>query len=168
MADRLPGLQRILNRVEVALARRFGWSIISVLAATPVLVIETVGRRSGRPRSTVVAFGRFPDPAEASAAGEVLVVVGGAAGKQRVPDWVANIRACPAVTVTIGGVRSGVQFRELGGVERSMLWPTLVATWPRIEHYEQLAGRLIPVFVVRFAHLPSCSLALSTSPLDGA
>ncbi len=130
------------------MARRFGRSIISVLAATPVLVVETVGRRSGRPRSTVVAYGRFLLPDEASAGGEALVVVGGAAGMRKVPDWVANLRARPDAVVVLDGVRSDVRFRELDGVERAVLWPALVATWPRIEHYERTAGRPVPVFVL--------------------
>lgn len=105
---------------------------------TPVLVLHTTGRRSGRARSTTLAFKRLDDGS--------LVVVGGAGGQVRVPDWVANLRAEPVAAVTIDRARVEVRAAELTGAEREEMWRALREVWPRIDAYERSAGRTVPVF----------------------
>lgn len=79
--DRLRPVRRFARPFEAAQVRRFGRSLLSVSFRTPVLVLHTTGRRSGRPRRTTLAFKRSEDGS--------LVVVGGAGGQARLPDWVA-------------------------------------------------------------------------------
>ena len=105
---------------------------------TPVLLLHTTGRRSGRARSTTLAFTRMED--------ESLVVVGGAGGQVRLPDWVANLRAEPVAAVTIDRARVEVRAVELAGAEREEMWRALLEVWPRIDGYERRAGRTVPVF----------------------
>jgi deazaflavin-dependent oxidoreductase (nitroreductase family) len=76
-----------VNRLEAALVRRTGRSAFAFAYRTPVLVLETTGRRSGLLRSTPVAY--------RPAGGGTWLIVGGAAGMRRTPDWVANLRAEP-------------------------------------------------------------------------
>ncbi|HAS10629.1 MAG TPA: hypothetical protein DCS55_08965 [Acidimicrobiaceae bacterium] len=102
--DRLRPIRRALRGVEAAQVRRFGRSALSTLFRTPVLVLETTGRRSGRQRQTALAFHRRPD-------GD-LVIVGGAGGQRRTPDWVANVRSHPDVHV-IAPVRVGAGERSV-------------------------------------------------------
>ncbi|TMG39407.1 MAG: nitroreductase family deazaflavin-dependent oxidoreductase [Chloroflexi bacterium] len=63
-------------RVAPALASRGAWG--------PVVLITTVGRRTGEPRSAPV-FG-WPE-------GEAVVVVASNAGHDRAPAWYLNLRA---------------------------------------------------------------------------
>lgn len=130
-------LRRLLTPVEVAQIRWLGTSVLAVLFRTPVLVLHTTGRRSGRPRATPVAWCRGADGS--------LLVVGGAGGQRRV-DWVANLRAEPTASVTVNRRRLTARAVELTGAERAAVWPTLVATWPRVAAYERRAGRPVPVF----------------------
>lgn len=141
LAGMAAGLWRLVARAEVAQVRRFGGSVVSTLFRTPVLVLETTGRCSGRARSTVLAALRVP-------AGE-LVVVGGAGGQGRVPDWVANLRADPRVRVTIDRRVVAMEATELAGDERARAWSILAQTWPRIETYQRRAGRSVPVVRLR-------------------
>ena len=104
---------------------------------TPVLVLHTRGRQSGRARSTTLAFKRMDDGS--------LMVVGGAGGQARLPDWVANLRAEPEAAVTIDRARIEVHAVELTGAEREETWLKLRSVWPRIETYERRAGRTVPV-----------------------
>lgn len=76
--DRLRPVRRLLRGIEAAQVRRFGRSFLSTLFRTPALVLETLGRKSGRPRQTALAYHRLAE-------GD-LVVVGGAGGQRRVPD----------------------------------------------------------------------------------
>lgn len=136
--DRLRVLRRLGRPFEVAQVRRLGGSVLSVAFRTPVLVLHTSGRRTGRERSTPLAFHRLDDGS--------LVVVGGAGGQSRTPDWVANLRAGPDASVTVGRVRIGVRAAELQGPERSARWEELRARWPQIDTYQERAGRDVPVF----------------------
>lgn len=117
--------------------RWLGASALSVAFRTPVLVLHTTGRRSGRGRSTVLAVHEEPDGS--------LLVVGGAGGQARTPDWVANLRADPAVEVTYRRRRRPVVAEELAGEARDDAWRRLATVWPRIERYRRRAGRTVPV-----------------------
>lgn len=138
--DWLRPVRRAIRRAEVAQVRRFGTSILATTFRTPVLVLETTGRRSGEPRATVLAHHRIGDGA--------ILVAGGAGGQARIPDWVANVRADPAVTVTVDRVTVEMTARELDGDERRERWATAVRVWPQVETYERRAGRPIPLVVL--------------------
>jgi deazaflavin-dependent oxidoreductase (nitroreductase family) len=136
--DRFGFLRRIARPIEVVQIRWFGASVISAFMRTPVLVLHTTGRRSGAHRATPLAFHHEEDG--------VLVIVGGASGQVRVPDWVANLRAEPNAAVTIDRARNEVVAEELVGDERRRVWAVVREVWPRIEGYERRAGRPVPVF----------------------
>ena len=136
--DRLRWVRRLVRPFEVAQVRRFGRSGLSVVFRTPVLVLETVGRRSGAMRSTPLAYHELGDGS--------LVVVGGAGGQQRIPDWVANLRAEPSATVVVGRERRTVVAAEVVGPAHDELWEEVVQVWPRIDAYRRRAGRPVPVF----------------------
>lgn len=138
LADRLRLVRRATRGIEVAQVRRLGRSLLSTVFRTPVLVLETTGRRSGALRATTLAC---HDDGSGS-----LLVVGGAGGQTRLPDWVANLRACPAATVVVDRRRRSVTATELTGEERVRAWSELRAVWPRIDAYEARAGRPVPVF----------------------
>lgn len=116
--------------------RLLGWSVLSVLFRQRVLVLETIGRKSGRRRRTTVAYRDL--------AGEI-VVVGGAGGQSRPPDWVANLAAHPAVGVTRQRRAYMASARLLAGAERASAWERLASEWPIISKYQERAGYPIPV-----------------------
>lgn len=136
--DRLRGIRRVVRPVEAVQVRWFGRSALSTVFRTSALVLHTTGRRSGRERATPLAYLRDDDGC--------LLVVGGAGGQARIPDWVANLRADPRAAVTVDRRRFAVAAAELEGEERSAVWPRLEQEWPQIASYQRRAGRLVPVF----------------------
>jgi deazaflavin-dependent oxidoreductase (nitroreductase family) len=137
-----PGtLRRLLAPVEVAQIRRFGRSLLSAALRTRVLLLHTTGRRSGLERTTALAV---RESTEGS-----LLIVGGAGGQARVPDWVMNLRAEPEAAVTLDRKRFGVRAEELQGPERDQVWDELAGVWPRIDVYQRRSGRVVPVFRLR-------------------
>ncbi|HZR80204.1 MAG TPA: nitroreductase family deazaflavin-dependent oxidoreductase [Candidatus Binatia bacterium] len=68
-----------------------GWGAADVEAAWNCR-LETVGRKSGLPRTVTLWF--VPE-------GDRVYLAGGAA----VPQWCRNVRANPAVAIEVGGVR---------------------------------------------------------------
>jgi deazaflavin-dependent oxidoreductase (nitroreductase family) len=165
--DRLGRLRRLTTPLEVAQIERFGTSALAALFRTQVLVLHATGRRTGLPRRTPLAC--TPDPqtpgpdgphpatpgAQELGIGRLatgrcpLLVVGGAGGQVRTPDWVANLRAEPRAAITHRRRRLPVVAHELVGDERDALWPHLIEVWPRITTYEHRAGHPIPVFRLR-------------------
>lgn len=140
IADRLRPLRRVVGPIESAEVRWFGHSVLSLMFRTRVLVLEATGRQTGRRRQVTLACCRMD--------GE-LVVVGGAGGQSRTPDWVANLRADPNVWVTHRRRRTPMRAHELRGTDRSKAWPHLLTIWPRVATYEERAGHEIPVVVLR-------------------
>ena len=70
------------------------------------VIVETVGRRSGRVRE--VPLYAFED-------GDRLVVIGSNMGRDREPAWVGNLRSHPATRVRVGrDVSSGPRARSGG------------------------------------------------------
>lgn len=140
LADRLRPLRRWAGRVEAAEVARFGRSGLSVLFRRRVLVLHTTGRRSGRERRTPLAYQEVDG---------AYVVVGGAGGQTAVPDWVLNVRADPAVRLTVDRRSCDAVATELHGAERQAMWDRLLPEMPLIAKYERRAGRPIPVLVLR-------------------
>lgn len=103
-----------------------------------VLVLTTVGRRSGQPRETPVAW--FPDGEDAW-----LVVASG--GGSRHPDWHANLMAHPdRATIELPGRDAlPVTPHRLSGEDRARAWQRIAAAQPRIATYQGKSDREYPV-----------------------
>ena len=139
LADRIRPLRRVAAVAEVAQVRWFGTSVLSLLFRQRVLVLETTGRRSGKRRRTAVAYRELDGR---------LMVVGGAGGQNRPPDWVANLRAHPDVGVIRRRRPERRHAIVLAGDERQAAWDALLPEWPMIAKYQDRAGYPIPVIVL--------------------
>ena len=103
-----------------------------------VLIMNTVGRRSGQPMQTPGAW--FADGADAR-----LVVASG--GGSRNPDWHANLMAHPD-RATVGLPGEGpvpVTPQQLAGAEREDAWQRIVAAQPRLGKYQSKSDRQYPI-----------------------
>jgi deazaflavin-dependent oxidoreductase (nitroreductase family) len=137
-ADRLRFWIRIVNRVEVLELRWLGVSGVSLLRRRDVLVLETVGRRTGKRRRSPVTYLRDDD-------GPSYRIGGGAGGMTRV-DWVANLRSRDRAAVYVRRRRQTVHVQELHGEERDRAHGAAAARWPEVLKYEPMSNRQIPYF----------------------
>ena len=78
-----------------------------------MLRLETVGRRTGKPRATMVGY--YDD-------GPNLVTMAMNGWGQGEPAWWLNLQARPDATVTLPGGRRDVRARVATGAERDRLW----------------------------------------------
>lgn len=103
-----------------------------------LLILHTVGRRSGQRRETPLAW--FADGDDAW-----LIVASG--GGSRNPDWHANLIAHPdQVAIELPGRKPiPVTPRELLGAEREQAWQRIAAAQPRIAKYQAKSTRVYPV-----------------------
>jgi F420H(2)-dependent quinone reductase len=106
----------------------------------PVLSLTTIGRRSGRRRSTVVAYLQE---------GGTYFVTAQNLGSERAPAWFLNLEANPAVQVTVGGRTFPARAQRVTGPEADRIWALLVERLPAVEAFREIAGREIPVIALR-------------------
>jgi deazaflavin-dependent oxidoreductase (nitroreductase family) len=126
-------------RLDAALYRRTGGRLsIAGPALFPVLLLTTIGRRTGRPRTTPLIYVRDR---------ERLVVSSESFGQTRAAAWPLNLAADPRVTVQLGAACSTFHARPATDEEAARLWPRLVAAWPAHETYRRRSG-MRQVFVL--------------------
>ena len=103
------------------------------------VIVETVGRRSGRVRE--IPFYAFED-------GERLVVIGSNMGRDREPAWVGNLRGHPTTRVRVGRDVVPMRARIADGDERERLWALASRGYPGYDDYARWTDRPIPVVVL--------------------
>ncbi|MEV0523200.1 nitroreductase family deazaflavin-dependent oxidoreductase [Streptomyces sp. NPDC050439] len=106
---------------------------------TTVLILTTVGRKSGEQRSTPLIYQPYGD--------DVLVVASNG-GADQPPLWFRNIEANPEVQVQIKGDRYTARARTATPDEKPDMWRTMAATWPAYDEYQTKTDRQIPVVVL--------------------
>jgi deazaflavin-dependent oxidoreductase (nitroreductase family) len=141
---RLRGLSAGFSRLHARVNRATGGRLGPRWFGAPVLVLETIGRRSGKRRATPLIYVR---PGGDSGAG-ALVVLAANAGSDRPPAWWLNLRDAGAGTVVLGGRRQAVHPRVLGGEERAAAWEAFLAVYPAAEEYLRFTQRELPLIAL--------------------
>jgi deazaflavin-dependent oxidoreductase (nitroreductase family) len=126
--------------VDTAVQRRTrGRVALTTVVGINALLLTTVGRRSGEPRTVSLLYVDGP---------EGYVVAGSNWGGPHHPAWSANLLADPTATVTVAGRTERVTSHLAEGAERAELWALLTARWPAYDAYADRSGRDIRVFVL--------------------
>jgi deazaflavin-dependent oxidoreductase (nitroreductase family) len=114
---------------------------LGLFVGQPVGLLETVGARSGQPRTTPLLY--VEDDGR-------IVLIASKAGAERHPSWYHNLVAHPDVAFTGHDGRHGrFRAREAQGAERDALWALANDLYAGYEDYQQRAGgRRIPVIVL--------------------
>ncbi|MGI5191267.1 nitroreductase/quinone reductase family protein [Promicromonospora sp. CA-289599] len=125
---------RWMNRLLMGRARRTEGKTMGM----DLLVLTTVGRKSGQERQTPLAW--FPGPDGS------WLVVASAGGAPANPAWYLNLAAHPdQVTVEQAGRKVAVTAEELHGAEREQAWQQIKDAADNFRRYEQITDRLLPV-----------------------
>ena len=133
---------RRLNRLAVRRVRRKGGGRSM---GFDVLILTTVGRKTGVERATPVGW--FP------AADGSRLIVASAAGAAGNPAWYHNLAAHPDdVQIEVEGRKVAVVAEQLHGAERVDAWQQIVAAAPRFAKYQQKTDRELPI--IRLAPRP--------------
>lgn len=110
-----------------------------------LLLLTTVGARSGQSRTTPMMFHRD---------GDRLLVIASNIGAPKHPDWYHNLVANPRVTVEVGdesdhgdGGYEAVA-TPARGEERERLWRMIKENYPFFADHEAKTSRVIPVVVL--------------------
>jgi deazaflavin-dependent oxidoreductase (nitroreductase family) len=101
-----------------------------------LVLLTTVGRRSGEQRTTPMMFHRD---------GEHVYVIASNRGAPQDPDWYRNLVADPQVTVEIGDATYPATATPLTGTEYERVWTDIKQANPFFAEHETKAERVIPV-----------------------
>jgi len=108
-----------------------------------LILLTTVGARSGNERTTPVMYHRD---------GERYIVVASKGGAPDNPAWYDNLKANPVARVEVGtelGTETfEVRAHEAEGEERDRLYAERVAIAPGFGEYVQMTSRKIPVMIL--------------------
>ncbi|MGB8648298.1 MAG: nitroreductase family deazaflavin-dependent oxidoreductase [Anaerolineae bacterium] len=151
--------QRLLHRfLSLAPVSRFlkytahrvdGWvyrlsggqaSVTAMGAGLPVVMLTTVGARTGKSRTAPLVG--IPD-------GDKIVLIASNFGGKNHPAWYFNLCAHPEATVSMNGKTRGYMARPAEGKERERYWQKAVDLYAGYAAYKERAqGREIPVMVL--------------------
>jgi deazaflavin-dependent oxidoreductase (nitroreductase family) len=110
------------------------------LGGRPMLLLRTVGRRSGQPRTSALLYVRD---------GDAYVVIASKGGAPQHPGWFHNLTAEPNVEIQVGRERMAVHARIAKGDERSRLWARAdEINQGQYTVYQSRTSREIPVVVL--------------------
>ena len=133
-------LFKVVNAVHRPLFRLTKGKVGGRGLGMPVLVLTTIGRKSGNERSAMLT-----SPLQI---GESVVLVASRGGDDRNPDWYYNLQADPNVRVEMDGVTRPMTARVADAAEKAELWPRIVADHANYAGYQRRTERDIPVIVL--------------------
>jgi deazaflavin-dependent oxidoreductase (nitroreductase family) len=141
IASRDPSIIRMAGNLQVDMFRQ-GAPGADMAQGGPVLVLTTVGRRSGNRVATCVNY---------MAHGSELLVVGSFAAFTGSPFWALNLAADPHCTVELPGRSWSTVARPVSGDERARLWPAMTEHFPLWGHFQKYCRREFPVWALPLA-----------------
>jgi len=105
----------------------------------PTLLLTTTGRKSKRPQTLPLIYGKTPDG---------YVIVASKGGAPTHPAWFLNLHDEPEVDVQVIAEKFRARARVATGDERAALWKQMSAIYPPYDDYQRRTEREIPVVVL--------------------
>ena len=131
---------RGVNAFHPTLLRLTGGRVGRSLVGMPVVVLETVGRKSGERRSVPLTAPVVD--------GDTVVLVASYGGDSRHPAWYWNLTANPDVAITMNGARREMTARTATAEEKAELWPRITRAYKGYAGYQKRTDRDIPVVLL--------------------
>jgi F420H(2)-dependent quinone reductase len=110
------------------------------MANLSVLLLTTIGRKSGQARTRPLGYFKH---------GDKFVVIASNGGSDRSPAWFYNLISNPQVTIQVGDKQMAARAEVAEPELRKQLWDELVKMAPRYAKYEQSTKREIPLVLLQ-------------------
>ena len=104
------------------------------------ILVTTIGRKSGQPRTKPLATGKD---------GNNFVIIASYGGAEKHPDWYVNLKNNPLVRVEDHvRVVSTIASTVTDEAEYKRLWSLMTSIYPNYNDYQRKTQRTIPVVVL--------------------
>lgn len=133
---------RILHPLDKAVLKltKNSSSLTSILSGIPVIVLTTIGARSGEPR-TVPLLGVIKD-------GKIFLIASNW-GQKHHPGWYYNLKKNKEAQLSIGKEKGHYIARDATDAEREEYWTNAVRMYPGYAEYKKrITSRKIPMFIL--------------------
>ncbi len=127
------------NKAIITEFRANGGKVGGQFAGKPLLLLHTVGAKSGQPRINPVACMRADDR---------YVIIASKGGAPTNPDWYYNVVANPLVTAEYGTETFQARAAVATEPERTRLYDQMAAERPTFAEYQRKTTRAIPVIIL--------------------
>ena len=131
--DDLFGAEHVAAYRETGGERGYHWR------GTTILLLDTVGRRTGAPHTAPLIY--RPD-------GDRFVIVASKGGRPEHPAGFLNLEARPETQIQVLDEQIPVRMAEAEGAERERLWRHMTEVWPDYDAYQRKTDRRIPIGVL--------------------
>jgi deazaflavin-dependent oxidoreductase (nitroreductase family) len=109
--------------------------LMAKLYGFPMLLLHTVGAKSGEPRRSPLLYVRD---------GDDVLVLGTNFGQAKHPGWTANLHHDPHASIEIGPFLLDARASEITGDQWDRYFPDFVAVYPGYANYLERRGQLTP------------------------
>jgi deazaflavin-dependent oxidoreductase (nitroreductase family) len=127
------------NEATIKEFRANGGKVGGHFAGRTLLLLHTIGAKSGKERVNPVAY---------VADGEKMIIIASKGGAPTNPDWYYNIVAHPLFTVEVGTEQIQVKAEVAAEPERTRLFKKMVEMMPGFADYQTKTTRVLPVIVL--------------------
>ena len=110
--------------------------ILGTLGPLPVLILYTVGRKTGKSIKTVLVY--YSDQGN-------FFIIASFGGNPNHPSWFLNLKKNPNVKFQIKNEEFNCFAKILSNKEKSLIWPKIVDFYSGYERYQGSTSREIPV-----------------------
>jgi len=131
-------LIKLFMKINAFLIRLSNGRIGGKLGTQTILLLETVGRKTGQPHMIPIAY-FFHE-------GQYLIVESNW-GKEKNADWYLNLLKNPQAKLTVNGKTIQVKAHDEKGDEYDRLWEFVTKKHPPYLNYQKMTTRLIPIVV---------------------
>jgi F420H(2)-dependent quinone reductase len=130
---------RLIGRLNVPVYRLSGGRLGGKVGDGPVLLLTTIGRKSGEPRTAPILY---------LALGEAMILIDTNGGNEKLPGWSYNLKAKPEAEVQTGKRKFPVRARIAVGTEREELWRACNDQYSGFDEYIEWLDRTPSVWVL--------------------
>ena len=134
-------MRKLITSGNIWLLRLSRGRLGNAFLGVPVLLLTTIGRKSGQPRTRPLYYletddGRF-------------VLVASNAGTSRDPAWLLNLQANPEVTVEVRGRKLSMLAHVASPEEKEALWPHMLELFPTWQMMEERSPRAFKLVILQ-------------------
>jgi deazaflavin-dependent oxidoreductase (nitroreductase family) len=126
------------NQKVITEFRANGGNVGGQMAGMPLLLLTTIGNKTGRSLTKPLAYSKD---------GDRIFAIASFAGSPHNPAWFCNLEANPAVTIEVGAERFQARARIASGEERDRLFKLQADKMNIFYDYQKKTTRQIPVVV---------------------
>ena len=135
----IPSDMKRFNQEIAEEYRANGGQLSGRMAGSRLLLLTTIGARSGRSHITPLGYG---------VDGERLIVIASNNGATGHPDWYFNLVASRDATVELGNERFSARATIIEGDERERMLPLVRERLPFFAGQEAKTARQIPIVIL--------------------